>query len=509
MTITIPSPAGITTNATADVKPLAIVGGGISGLSAAYYALKKGLPASSIHIYEGAERFGGQIRSDVLQGRLVNKGAEFIDSDQEKIRDLCAELGVPLKKSDDQGTLRFQLPNGNVMEGDAFLAAYRPISERIIAHKNELKRHPHGPLARALEDMSLDHYLNWVAEHTAVKQERSFLRMLFDAATFNTNRVDPNIIEMAKQSYASEAGNNPENINALQFINEASNELDGIVASDCAYRVEGGTENIIHALKQRLSEKGVHFHSNSLIESASKQANGQLQLSIRGHEASPIAAEKVIFALPTYALDKIRGLETLGFTQEAKDIIAQTQYTNSIKFTVALKDGVTADKANFFSGEGYQCWTADSKQMTFLCNAAAVSSGKINVKSYIESCLTGYAQANGKSPNDLFHPVSASTVCLSNPGKSPCYASPAPGQLSALEKLGHSMDSLAANGVGIAGSFLPHRGEDGISIGFMECGLNSAHQACEMLLPREQKRESWVARQIQPLQNLGASASIG
>jgi monoamine oxidase len=480
--------------------PLAIVGGGISGLSAAYYALQKGVPGEHIHIYEASSRAGGKISSDTLQGRLVNKGAEFIDSDQEKMLALCGELGVKLNKSDDQGTLRFQLPNGQIMEGDAFLDAYRPISERIIAHKKELQRHPDGKLARALEHMSLDNYLNWLAEHTAAKPERSFLRMLFDSITFNNNRVDPNIIEMAKQCYASEAGNNPQNINAMQFINEASSELDAIFSSDCAYRVEGGTETIIHALKQKLTESGVHFHANTPIESVRKQADGRTQISVGGENARSIAAEKVIFALPTYALNKVQGLESLGFSPQAKDIIAKTQYTNSIKFTVALKDGVVADSANFFSSKGYQCWSADSNQLTFLCNADEVSSGKTNMKAFVESRLTDYAFANGKSPDALFHPVNVETVSLSNPGKSPCYASPAPGQLSALEELGGSLDALAENGVGIAGSFLPHRSPDGLTVGFMECGLNSAQHACDMLLTQEKTRGSWMERFNQPPQ---------
>ena len=488
------------------VKPLAIVGGGISGLSAAYYALQKGIPGEQIHIYEGSSRAGGKISSELLQGRVVNKGAEFIDSDQDKMRALCNELGVALIKSDDQGTLRFQLANGTVMEGDAFLEAYRPISQRIIAHKRELQRHPNGKLARALEHMSLDNYLNWIAEHTAARPERSVLRMLFDAVTFNNNRVDPNIIEMAKQCYASEAGNNPENINAMQFINEASGSLDAIFSSDCAYRVEGGTENMIHALKEKLSERGVHFHTNALVESVQKQANGKINLSLRGEHAGNVVADKVIFALPTYALNKIQGLESLGFDQQARDIIAETQYTNSIKFTVALKDGTVADNANFFSSHGYQCWSADPHQLTFLCNADEVSRGKVSMKSFVESRLTNYAQANGNSPDALFHPVTAETVSLSSPGKSPCYASPAPGQLSALEKLGTSLDILSANGVGVAGSFLPHRNHDGLTVGFMECGLNSAQHSCDMLLEREKPRGSWVEKFTQPRQTEHAMA---
>ena len=479
-----------------DKGTLNIVGGGISGLTAAYYALKRGVPPENIKIYESSGRAGGQIRSDKLQGKLVNKGAEFIDSDQVKMLELCEELGVKLKASDDQGTLRFQLPNGKVLEGEAFLTAYRPIADQIIAHKQELKRDPNGPLAKRLETMSMDAYMNELVANVPKRaaEGRTWARWSYEVATMKSNRINADLVKTIKQAYASEAGNNPETINARMFVNEASGAPDGILASDCAFRVEGGTEKIIEALQEELTKRGVEFHAHSPVKSVSKEADGKIHLHIDSDPAQEASSDKVIFAVPTYALSKIEGLDSLGFSEEARLVIGDAQYTNSIKFTVALKDGQAADSANFFSAHGYQCWSADPGQITFLCNADDVTSGKMNMKSYIDTCLYSYAEAHGHSKEELFDPISTQSISLSNPGKSPCYASPAPGQLHAMDALGSSLDTLASNGVGVAGTYIPHMGSDGLGIGFMECGLYSADHACEMLMTKEQTREPWVER---------------
>jgi hypothetical protein len=147
-------------------------------------------------------------------------------------------------------------------------------------------------------------------------------------------------------------------------------------------------------------------------------------------------------------------------------------------------------QANFF-GKGFQSWTAGPGQMTFLCNAEDVSSGKISAPQFMRQCMEQYAKANGTTAEQMFERGPGSVV-LTNPGKgSGCYASPAPNQLMALEKFGSSMDSLAANNIGIAGSFLPKRSESGLEIGFMECGLNSAQNTVDLMMQPEKNQTKW------------------
>jgi monoamine oxidase len=468
---------------------LAIVGGGITGLSAAYYAIKKGVPPSSINIYEATHRAGGKIKSSTLRdGTLVNEGAEFIDSEQEQLRALCAELNVPLKASDDQGKMLFQRRDGTVMKDEQFFPQYEPIGAVIRQHKAELARNPNSALAQRLNGMSMDQYIDMLQQQVEAKPNRNFFEKLLDAITFKQNRVSPEITEMVKHAYMSEAGQMAGNISALQFINEASNEPGSVLASDCAFRVEGGTEKIIEALKAKLEAQGVTFHANAKVEKVGKEANGDIRLQFAGEGQAPVTSKKAIMALPAYALSQVQGLEQLGLSPEASALVSQTQYTNSMKFTVKVKGDVP--QANFF-GKGFQSWTAGPGQMTFLCNAEDVSSGKISAPQFMRQCMEQYAKANGTTAEQMFERGPGSVV-LTNPGKgSGCYASPAPNQLMALEKFGSSMDSLAANNIGIAGSFLPKRSESGLEIGFMECGLNSAQNTVDLMMQPEKNQTKW------------------
>ncbi len=72
---------------------LAVLGGGISGLTAAY-RLTKLLPAARIELFEASDRLGGVLETHQPPGLLVERGA---DSFQNKLCwgvELCEELGI-------------------------------------------------------------------------------------------------------------------------------------------------------------------------------------------------------------------------------------------------------------------------------------------------------------------------------------------------------------------------------------------------------------------------------
>jgi hypothetical protein len=87
----------------------------------------------------------------------------------------------------------------------------------------------------------------------------------------NTNpKVDQKIIDTAIGTYCAEGGRDKEKISALMFVNEASSELGSFLESDCAYRVKGGTEELIKALRVYLQAKGVNFETNAKLQKVSK-----------------------------------------------------------------------------------------------------------------------------------------------------------------------------------------------------------------------------------------------
>ena len=70
---------------------LAVVGGGVAGLTAAYDSIKRG---HEVSLFEGAERLGGLIHTEECGGILVEHGAEGFVEGGSPIPRLCDELGI-------------------------------------------------------------------------------------------------------------------------------------------------------------------------------------------------------------------------------------------------------------------------------------------------------------------------------------------------------------------------------------------------------------------------------
>ena len=454
---------------------LAIAGGGITGLTAAYYAIQQGQPGSAIDVYEGSDRLGGQIRSVWRDGKVINKGAEFIDSTHTELRAICAALNVPLLPSTDQGEQSFQRADGSIINGAEFMEAFEPVFYHIRRHREEVLKNPEGALAQKLDQMSLAEYMAHMGATIPRQNPPPFFARVKKWFGMDENRVDPEILTMAMQAYVSESGRAPEEINARQFVHEVSSTNKQILESDCAYRVEGGTEKIVDALKNYLTQHGVRFHENAALARVDKQGE-KLQLNFENTATPPAATDRLLLALPTYSLAKIEGLEHLGLPQGTRAKLADMQYTNSVKFTVPLKPGVKMSDGNFFSIHGYQAWSALDGQMTFLASAKDMKSPKQLIREVLED----FARSHGQTSEKMFV-LEQGSVEFSNPGKSPCYASPGKGQVNMAESFRQAFSNMAASGVTVAGSFLPLRRGNEYGIGFIEAGVVSGQQAIDQL----------------------------
>ncbi len=70
---------------------IAIVGGGITGLAAAWECFRAGVP---FRLFEAADRFGGLIRTERIGAYLVDPGPDGFLAQKRAALDLCRELGV-------------------------------------------------------------------------------------------------------------------------------------------------------------------------------------------------------------------------------------------------------------------------------------------------------------------------------------------------------------------------------------------------------------------------------
>jgi monoamine oxidase len=118
--------------------PVAVVGGGIGGLTAAYRLMQAGV---EVHLYEAQERFGGRMwtkRDFNKDGMFVELGGELVDSNHTDLIELAKELGVDLQnlKEGDEG-VDFYHFGGKFYTDKDVIAAFEPLAKKIARTRTE------------------------------------------------------------------------------------------------------------------------------------------------------------------------------------------------------------------------------------------------------------------------------------------------------------------------------------------------------------------------------------
>src|SRR5438045_8478452 len=77
-------------------KRIAVIGGGTSGLCAAYALEKKKSPGMALEyvVFEAGEHFGGVIRTEIIDHCIVEAGTDSFLTEKPWAADLCRELGL-------------------------------------------------------------------------------------------------------------------------------------------------------------------------------------------------------------------------------------------------------------------------------------------------------------------------------------------------------------------------------------------------------------------------------
>jgi oxygen-dependent protoporphyrinogen oxidase len=101
------------------MKRIAIIGGGISGLSAAFYLEKARAAGADLEytLFESGQRLGGSMYSDRVEGCLVEAGPDSFLTEKPWALSLCKELGIAdqLIGSNDAQRKTYILVNGRLV----------------------------------------------------------------------------------------------------------------------------------------------------------------------------------------------------------------------------------------------------------------------------------------------------------------------------------------------------------------------------------------------------------
>lgn len=321
--------------------PVAVVGGGIAGLTAAYRLQKAGV---EVHLYEMQDRFGGRMftkRDFNKDGMFVELGGELVDTNHEDLIALAGELGVEMQglKEGEQG-VDFYHFGGKVYTDKDVIAAFEPLGKRIAADAEGLydDKDEFTPKALQLDGVSLRDYL----KNAGAGTERWLLQML------ETAYVPEYGLDADQQSA----------LNLIDFINPDTSEGFEIFGdSDEAMRVRGGNDTLPSAVHRAIQGKVKLFSNHRLAAIA--EAGSKLKLTFTT-EGSPITPtyEDVILTIPFTMLRSVEGIYDLKLSEEKKRSIKEMGFGTNLKVMYGFTEKV---------------WRKPGAGRDFYCNGSVYS----------------------------------------------------------------------------------------------------------------------------------------
>ncbi len=256
---------------------VAIVGGGLAGLTAALRLKDLGM---SPVVYERSDRFGGRawtVEGVLPAGRRFEAGGEFIDQQHGRMLGLADRFGLVLDDLEemDLDGMRY-LFNGQEVSLEELTAATEPFLPAFLSDSAALGA-DYEAKAAELDALTCTEY--WDAKGVG-----GVLRAVLEVAM------------------VTEFGREPSHISALHFVEDLPQVHDGSVGSDGVerYKFRDGTQALVSSMVNALGgTSGETLRTGHSLERVSKQGQG-FTLEWSGHP--PLEVDIVLLALPLPAL---------------------------------------------------------------------------------------------------------------------------------------------------------------------------------------------------------------
>jgi protoporphyrinogen/coproporphyrinogen III oxidase len=280
------------------MKPVAIIGAGITGLTAAFYLKRKGIPVA---VYESRGRVGGVIQSVRDGGYLAECGPNTILETSPKVTQLVRDAGLEARRvdPDPRAAKRFVVRAGRPIAMPASPLGF--LTTRLFSARAKLAvvREPFVPRRRDGKEES-------VAEFVVRRLGREFLDHAIDALVAGIYAGDPEKLSVL-QAFPR-LGQLEERYGSLikgQIFGARERKKRGEIAKDRApkFSFDEGLQVLPDRLAQPLDD-ALHLNS-SVIKLVRAGADWTLVFRAHGHE---VRAEHsaVIYAGTAFNLAKLQ-----------------------------------------------------------------------------------------------------------------------------------------------------------------------------------------------------------
>ncbi|WP_353203988.1 FAD-dependent oxidoreductase [Sphingomonas sp.] len=214
--------------------PVAIIGGGIAGLTALWHLTQAGIDA---RLYEARARLGGRVYTARETGKpTLETGGQLVNTDHADVKTLARAFGIDLIDRKGAPHRTMILAEGKDVPEGKLASALRGIAGQIDADSVRLDQ-DYASVATELDRLSFTGYLD---KHAALMPE-PWVRHLMEATARTEYGVEP------------DAASAIELVFNLPAIN--GRRIDLLSRSDERYLIAGGSSTLIDAMAARLRDR--------------------------------------------------------------------------------------------------------------------------------------------------------------------------------------------------------------------------------------------------------------
>ncbi len=314
---------------------IAIIGGGISGLAAAYTLEQRRRAGAEIEyvLYEASPRLGGVLRTDHIGGCIVEAGPDSFLTEKPWAADLCRELGLgdDLIGSNDGGRKTYILTRGQLIEmpdGLMFIVPTRILPTALsplfswktkLRMMRELSQKP--PTAKADESIA-----DFVARHYGPEMVDRLADPLLsgiyggEAIDLSVRAVLPRFVEM-ERSHGS--------LGRAMLARKKASADSRQPAPPIFTSLKNGMQQMADAVVSRLPPE--LLLTNTPVQAIRREGGSWLiSAEMQSQQSRSEPFDSVLIALPAPAAAQILRTASPGLAAE----LAAIAYTSSITIVV-------------------------------------------------------------------------------------------------------------------------------------------------------------------------------
>jgi monoamine oxidase len=457
-------------------QSVAIVGGGVAGLTAAYRLHAAGMKPV---VLEASNRWGGRMFThyDFYKGMFCELGGEFVDTNHEDLQKLGSELGVEMQKLAAEGDGEdlyffkgvFHTPT-DMLDPEKQTGAFVPIANQIAEDADKLtdKDDNWTDYARKLDEMSLKDYL---------EQFRG--------------KTDDWAIDLLDVAYNIEFGletKDQSSLNMVDFIGTDLGEpFEMFGESDEVFRIKGGSSALIKALLAALDNKIDMKQGYALTTLDHK--DGQIVMGFDAPGGTQTQSfDAVILALPFTKLRQVKGLDGLQLSAEKLKCIHELGYGSNAKILQGTtsriwrtpESGLPAPSdGSFYTDLGFQnLWDSSRAQpgdAGIITNYLGIKADATDAKSALDAFRADLPKMSPKMAEVIDPNAVVSWFWAVYPFTLGSYASAKPGQYTTM--LDVASEAALDGRLQFAGE---HTSAD--FLGYMNGGVQSGNRAAADLV---------------------------